>query len=98
MTPTQILLTILIVIAALLFGAWIALRFFISPEKKAAQALERGLAFLLDDAADNREIAAANKRKTARAALRTQALQEIAAAISAAGPAPAVPAAPAVTS
>lgn len=92
MSPTTILILILIATAALLLGAWIAVRFFVAPEKRAAQLLERGLSFLLDDSEDNKIIKAAQSRKTARAALRAQALQDIATAIAAAGPAPAVPA------
>jgi hypothetical protein len=96
MNPTITLVVVLVVIAAILFGAWLALRIsartvVTSAEQEAAQALEKGLAFLLDDSADDKAIAAAQKRKTSRAALRTQVLHEIAAAISSSGPAPAAP-------
>lgn len=93
MSPTNILILVLVVTAALLLGAWFALRFFSAPEKRAAQALERGLALILDDSEDNKLIAAAQKRKTARAAMRAQALAEIATAIAAAGTTSSLPAA-----
>lgn len=90
MNPTTILLAVLAGIALLAIGAAIALRFsnrtaLSTPEQEATQALEKGLAFLLDDSPDDKAIAAATKRKTARAATRTQVLSEIAATISASG-------------
>lgn len=92
MNPTTYLVLALVVVAALAIGAALAHRFanrttIGTPEQEAAQALERGLAFLLDDSPDDKAIAAAQKRKTSRAALRAQVAAEIAAAIAPAGPA-----------